>query len=49
MCDLFITTFSRLKILTFINEKKFAKKKKRKDSGALKHEAVVSSQSTGGN
>ena len=29
MCDLFITIISHLKILTFLNEKKISKKKKR--------------------
>ena len=30
MCDLFITIFSRIKILTFINDKKITKNKKKK-------------------
>ena len=45
--------FSRLKVLTFINEKKSTKRKKkkkkkneRKETSALKYEAVVPSQST---
>ena len=37
MCALFVTIISRLKILTFLNEKKIGKKKKeRKESSALK-------------
>ena len=37
MCDLFITIFNRLKILIFIDDKKFARKKKeRKEFSALK-------------
>ena len=42
--------FSRLKVLTFINEKNRQKEKnERKESSALKNEAVVPSQSTDGN
>ena len=40
--------FSRLKVLTFINEKN-RQKNERKESSALKNEAVVPSQSTDGN
>ena len=50
MCALFITIISRLKILTFLNEKKSGKKnKERKESSALKNETDVPSQSTDGN
>ena len=50
MCALFITIISRLKILTFLNEKKNGKKnKERKESSALKNETDVPSQSTDGN
>ena len=51
MCALFITIISRLKILTFLNEKKKIGKKNKegKESSALKNETDVPSQSTDGN
>ena len=35
MCDLFITIISRLKLLTFLNEKKNGKKKKKREKNPV--------------